>query len=764
VQLARSSATLAIVMLAAAGVARAADAPELDAATIDWITDFSLEDLLNMSVTSPTRTQVRLPDAPARIIVITHEQIRRHAYRYLRDVFRDLPGYQVSYWSTAEWGTTLSVRGMSGNHRLVFLLDGRRMNPPGGEEVPLFANYPLTFVDHIEVMYGPGSALYGNDAFNGIVNIVTTPGYPHDGAVASASAGTGGAADVSALARHTFGPVEVRLGLHYMRARPPNVYALYPNEYSYPAPGTGLPVRLDGLPSATHALGAFDAHESGYDGILFAGTKQTHATFSLRGFDQSSAWEQNASGGPFVPQARLGDQQYLLSASHTFEYGRLRSTTSADFSRYLVLPSTRFVTPLNLDARTFTESARSGSSSAVRAEEQVDYAFVPNVLSLTVGATAQGVWVMPLSQARIGDLNYRRYTGPGDTPAVDGNGFVSDPNPVLFTPSAAIAPPTSVRFQTVAGFGQLLWNPSRLLHVTGGVRLDYSTRFGYSTNPRLALVSAPFETTALKLLYGQAYLEPTPYQVYSALSDRDSLLFPNGGLKPEKLQSLELVWEQRIGRRLRLTTGAFVNRVVNFINDTAWTQQYVYVDRGGDQLQRLRDLQSSNAGDALYFGSETLAVLAAGPVQASASVSWIDGTAHTLNLRGVLEETPPPNVSTLMLKGGVSVELPRGVLLDARGSFQTAPDIRFVGADYPFAASPAPSFVVDAAIRCALDQLWTASTSAATSALWRGLEVVIDGRNLTDQRYKQPSGRPAINSTGTPQPPLQVMAGLALAI
>jgi hypothetical protein len=103
-------------------------------------------------------------------------------------------------------------------------------------------------------------------------------------------------------------------------------------------------------------------------------------------------------------------------------------------------------------------------------------------------------------------------------------------------------------------------------------------------------------------------------------------------------------------------------------------------------------------------------------------------------------------------------------MLDARGSFQTAPNIRFVGADYPFAASPAPSFVVDAAIRCALDQMWTSPTPTSSSALWRSLEIVIDGRNLTDQRYKQLSGRPAINPTGTPQPPLQVMAGLALAI
>ena len=97
------------------------------------------------------------------------------------------------------------------------------------------------------------------------------------------------------------------------------------------------------------------------------------------------------------------------------------------------------------------------------------------------------------------------------------------------------------------------------------------------------------------------------------------------------------------------------------------------------------------------------------------------------------------------------------MIVDLRGAFQTAPAIRFVGADFPYAAAAVPSFVLDGAVRCPLDQLWE-------NAPLRGLDLVIDGRNLTDQRYKEPSGRPAVNPTGTPQPPRQVMVGLALAI
>src|SRR4051794_10163862 len=87
-------AALAALFLLASP-ASADEGDELHPEKIDWIAEFSLEDLLNMEVVSATRTQLRLSEAPARILVITKEQMRRHAYRYLRDIFRDLPGYQV---------------------------------------------------------------------------------------------------------------------------------------------------------------------------------------------------------------------------------------------------------------------------------------------------------------------------------------------------------------------------------------------------------------------------------------------------------------------------------------------------------------------------------------------------------------------------------------------------------------------------------------------------------------------------------------------
>jgi outer membrane cobalamin receptor len=720
---------------------------------IDWIEEFSLKELLDVPVFAATRSTLSLSEAPARILVVTREQIERRGYRYLRDIFRDLPGYQVGQWSTGEWGTTLIVRGLSGNHRLVFLLDGQRLNPPGGEEVPLFANYPLTFVDHVEVMYGPGSALYGNDAFNGIVNIVTIPGIPREGVVANVVGGNDSTFDGALLGQFNLGPIDGRIGLHYTRTRHPNIYDLYPSDYTYPS-AAGF-ARVDAIPSPTHDLRNFDAFESGYDGFLFLGTPDTHVTALVRGFKHASAWDRNATGAPFVPEARFSDRQFLASFSHAFTIGRLRSTTTADYSKYEVLPTTQFVTPLNLTMRTFSESARTSQSYALRLEEKVDLEIVPDVMSLTVGLAGQRVSASPFSLRRAGGISYQQYIGPGDSPAVDENNVVLDENPDLYTGVITRQSPSDIEFQTLGSYAQLLFNPSPLFHLTTGLRLDNSTRFDVSINTRVAVVSTPYPSTSIKLLYGNAYLEPTPYQVYGILTERDSLLFPNPGLQPERLHSWELVWDQRVGRYARFVTGGFVNRVVDFINDTAWTRRYVYVQRDG--LQRLRELQSANAGRTLYFGGEALAQLDFGFVQSTASVSWVDGTARSLNQRGVLTETDPPNVSTLMVKGGLSVEPVRGLTLDARGIFQTAPNIRFVRSDYPMATVPGASFVLDAAVR------WSLAPMLPTLPI-ESVAVFVTGQNLTNVRYKQPSGRPAVNPTGTPQPPLRLMAGLELAL
>src|SRR6266566_9562423 len=97
--------------------------------------DMSLEQLLEMRVTTASRTDERAGDAPATVYVISKRDIRARGYSTLADVLTDLPGMETVENYYSEQGTLVPVRGIVGNNKIVLLINGMRVNPPGGEEL-----------------------------------------------------------------------------------------------------------------------------------------------------------------------------------------------------------------------------------------------------------------------------------------------------------------------------------------------------------------------------------------------------------------------------------------------------------------------------------------------------------------------------------------------------------------------------------------------------------------------------------------------------
>ena len=141
------------------------------------ITDISMGQLLDPSITTASRTLERATEAPATVYVITAEDIRTRGYSTLVDVLRDLPGMEMIEQYYSEQGTLVPVRGVVGNNKIVLLINGMRVNPPGGEELMIRSDVSVRFAEQIEIIYGPGSTLYGQDAISAVINIKTrSPG------------------------------------------------------------------------------------------------------------------------------------------------------------------------------------------------------------------------------------------------------------------------------------------------------------------------------------------------------------------------------------------------------------------------------------------------------------------------------------------------------------------------------------------------------------------------------------------------------------
>jgi iron complex outermembrane recepter protein len=140
----------------------------------DDLTQMSLEQLMKMEVTTASKRAQALGDVPAAIYVITNEDIRRSGSRNLPELLRGVPGLQVGQITSSSY--RISARGFNSQfaNKLLVMIDGRSVYTPLFSGVYWDAqDVMLEDVERIEVIRGPGGSLWGANAVNGIINIIT---------------------------------------------------------------------------------------------------------------------------------------------------------------------------------------------------------------------------------------------------------------------------------------------------------------------------------------------------------------------------------------------------------------------------------------------------------------------------------------------------------------------------------------------------------------------------------------------------------------
>jgi iron complex outermembrane receptor protein len=139
--------------------------------------DLSLEQLLHVPVTGSTLTEETLKTVPAAVSIFTREQIDRLGMDYLYELLNLVPGFQFNRNASNGLAYTYSARGRRTTQQsleVMLLIDGKVVNDPraGSPDITL-PLYPLARIERLEVIRGPGSALYGSSAFTGVINIIT---------------------------------------------------------------------------------------------------------------------------------------------------------------------------------------------------------------------------------------------------------------------------------------------------------------------------------------------------------------------------------------------------------------------------------------------------------------------------------------------------------------------------------------------------------------------------------------------------------------
>jgi iron complex outermembrane receptor protein len=155
------------------------------------LTEMPLEALMNLEVTSVSKKPQRVADAAAAIFVLTQEDMRRSGATTIAEALRLVPGLYVARIDSNVW--VVNARGFTARFSTQFLVlvDGRAVyNPVFAGVFWDVVDMPLEDIDRIEVIRGPGAALWGANAVNGVVNIITKRARDTLGGLASGAGGT----------------------------------------------------------------------------------------------------------------------------------------------------------------------------------------------------------------------------------------------------------------------------------------------------------------------------------------------------------------------------------------------------------------------------------------------------------------------------------------------------------------------------------------------------------------------------------------------
>jgi outer membrane cobalamin receptor len=495
-----------VLISASLAVAQQPTAPPSKAA-VDQST-MDLEQLMKIEVVvAGSKRAQQTRDVASFVSVVTAADIKQHGYRTLSAVLKTLASF---YLSDDRAYTFIGVRGFqrSGdyNSRVLLLLNGQRSNDPVYDQAYMGQEFSMDvdMIERIEVIRGPAAAVYGSSAFFAVINVVTKTGASLRGGEVAASAASNG----TYAGRATYGKaysndLDFAVSATFSDSKGQNLY--YP-EFDTPATNNGFAINAD--------------HER---------------------FDKLVA---TLSKGNFAFQAL---NSYREKGSPTGAFGTLFNDNR-----------TRTWDGLSLASASYNRSSASSSLStrifAGRWTYQGDYAYVPAVVPNRDDDV--GEWV-GLSVDATHTFSRHLVTVGGelqDNYKMQQKNF--DPQPyVLYT---------DVRNKSLHG-GVFAQDEIKLLQpltLYAGVRLDRYKGFGSETSPRLGFIFTPDAATTVKLLAGRAFRAPNEYELHFS----STYFEPNPNLKPERIETLELIAERMIGGGVQVSASTFRNRLSALIN------------------------------------------------------------------------------------------------------------------------------------------------------------------------------------------------------
>ena len=516
--------------------------------------DENLEALLDQSVVTTASTRVETNAvAPGTTSVISADDIRIHGIRTLNDALNYL---SLGMFTTSPaHGGEIGSRGVLvtadyGNHVLL-LIDGHAVNEPygGSASFDRGLGVPIELIDHVEVVLGPGSVLYGSNAMLGVVNVVTKRAKDYSGfrVIADSEIATWG--KVAVGAGTTFDlwgtPFEVTSQIEYQEQDGPT-FTFGPQSYGNDAV-TGLPKRFSSHGAGTGVWGGrsegsyYSRAPSAYlrvvSGNLEIALRASSYQRSSPYLDNlvSPSGDFNAPGNYELERWFFGDVKYRIPISAVVDVQTRVYADAYTYDWYNTSSAAEDCEDGQVDGckRTLHASSK-WVGSEVRGS--FDWLKTGQLVSL-VGTDAR--YEMIRAQNQVAPL------GAGET-SVRGR--------------------VNVGNMRLGVYGQQSARPWRWLSLNLGVRADIAEGYPGALSPRAVAAVSPWTGGTVKAIYSTAFRAPSSYE--REWEDINELKADT--LRPEHAESVEASFEQQLGAH-RLLFGAFSTRLTDLVVLTALT-------------------------------------------------------------------------------------------------------------------------------------------------------------------------------------------------
>jgi outer membrane receptor for ferrienterochelin and colicins len=508
--------------------------------------DLSLEDLLNVSVVTASKTAEKSSDAPAVISVVTSKDIELLGARSIGEVLDRVAGlYLMS--SPATPNNMLVIRGGATelyNTQILVLIDGRpaRESFHSGNPSNFFLGTPLSRVERIEVVRGPGSVLYGTGAYLGVINIITKSMDESPLRITS-SYGSFNTAQAELTGGAKIGDVGVSGAIRVVDSK------------GWPFTARGEADAVRNKANTADSLLRDPKTVNYFEKTIGASFKATYKSFTLDSYygrvRQEDMWRQPTWQTPI--DYGYGTDHFFADAGYSHDISSLWTTSlNVTYNQFQYL----FYTPLDYYQ---DDHARRNSSDVV--VEWTNYFKPANDLNVVFGALANN------------------QTGSGVQPDLKLDGLTTfkidsaaNPNPFIVVPA--------YNQTSFTAYVQADYVPVWFLKVIAGGQFNKVPQLDADFVPRLGGIVTVSDQLSAKILYGQAFRSPSTYE---RVCQSPPSIYGNANLKPEKVGTFE-TQVSYISNRFQATITYFNSVQTNQITRSLTSDSLLIIIYGGKKV------------------------------------------------------------------------------------------------------------------------------------------------------------------------------------